>query len=409
MFIFVKMRIANFACMLSVAWFVLPSDCSAAAIEPSDDFQQTFNVSLLMFQANSFWRSGSKVAGDAPVLIDNNARSYATVEVVGEELSNATSVEFLSVNGRDVLDSIELPRDTATEVYRTIPLTNSTIRIRVSANTVGKGRIIVKKILRPFSETEVPAQLTAALQDIVDFAKNDSPEKKQLASLGESIAFLQIAEPDKTVGCTGFVIAPNMVATAAHCLRGAKSAEAGNDWKTAVCRRIGLLFGFRSSKRDSTPMASMHCDSVLYLDEKPTSGGEGLPTGYDITDVAVMRVSALKRPALAIAPIDALTTSSPVLVSVIQHPQGLSLKVASDCAAAPDKQKPLFKHKCPTAYGSSGAPVVLFKGSVWRVIGMHTCCGGSEITGETPESLRQAIALWNAGLTIDAVVHATTN
>jgi V8-like Glu-specific endopeptidase len=205
----------------------------------------------------------------------------------------------------------------------------------------------------------------------------------------------------------------NVLATAAHCLRVARAAETGLDWRSTICRRIGITFDFRSGAREKDAGWSTHCSKLVYLDEKespnPATGGQF--AGKDLTDIALMTVDLAKDDGIGAGkrlPLALGSAGDAKLFSVIQHPQGDPQRVARDCVTQSGQQgSPLFLHRCATAPGSSGAPVVFYDGEGWRLFGMHTCCAHQmAVSAESPGDLHDSLQVVNFGINVDALEKA---
>lgn len=411
-------RVAEVVAFLAIAAIAGPSRGSSPDA-PNDSFQQELqSVRSLQFARSAWWLNGVKLQGTTPVVLADNALAYATVELYGENLAAATEVDFLDDSGTQVEDVVYLPAGTSKEISRTLPILNATIRIRLPSDgrSVGGGRVIIKRAFGPPSEGDKPVSLTASLPLLSLFQHDPSDEKTKLFEVGRAVAFVQIAEPTATNACTGFLITKNIVATAAHCLREARSAETGSDWKDSLCRRIGIVFGLGRSDRLPGPNDkwSTHCKSVVYLDTEVHRVGTGhdVASWFDLGDVALLTVESSNDTGGRTPIPSALITGSPparfryTLVSIIQLPQGQPERVARDCAANSTSMPPLFVHHCATAPGSSGAPVLYYDGKGWVLVGMHTCCADQVVSSDTPEDLRDALKLENTGIDLSGLQKA---
>jgi hypothetical protein len=406
-------RIASLAALITLCG-TFCAETHAQPPPPSAPFQRVLQEGRLLQFHDGRWHSGTtKLFESAPIVVEHSKWAYATIEIYGENLPRSTTVEFIG-NADTVEDKVVLPTGNTQQMVRTIPLGSETVRVRIQgpAAAVGSGRIAIARVLRPLTAGDVPVGIGNGLTSILLFAGSLSPEKRALADAAQAVAFIQIADPTETNACTGFLVAPDLIATAAHCLRTARAAESAQSGATDVCRRIGLTFDFRSAERGNGTVQSIHCRSVLVLKaENPVPRDHGLLTGVDRSDIALLSVDAasIKLPSGSARPYVALdTTASGTLSTVVQHPQGDVQLVASDCAWSRESEAPLLSHKCSTAPGSSGSPILQLKADgKWVVIGIHTCCSHQgSVSGDTAVALQESFSITNFGISASALAAA---
>ncbi|HZR83268.1 MAG TPA: serine protease [Candidatus Binatia bacterium] len=140
--------------------------------------------------------------------------------------------------------------------------------------------------------------------------------------------------------CTGFLVAPDVIATAGHCVRSTKAA-----------RRTWFVFGFRMLNRDRARTefhaADVYRGAALLGREEADSG----------PDWALVR---LDRPVVGRAPLrvrDAGKISDDRRVFVIGHPSGLPSKLAGGARVRENRRRAFFVANLDTYGGNSGSPV----------------------------------------------------
>jgi len=143
--------------------------------------------------------------------------------------------------------------------------------------------------------------------------------------------------------CTGFLISPDLVVTAGHCI-----AEAGD------LGDVAFVFGFAVTDPSQPAPTSLPASNVYY----PTAiVGHSFHDAPDFSDYTVVR---LDRPVAGRDPLTIRRTGTPPLgerVTLIGYPYGLPLKVAS--GAEVKRVTPTFFEANTDSYvGNSGSPVV---------------------------------------------------
>lgn len=141
--------------------------------------------------------------------------------------------------------------------------------------------------------------------------------------------------------CSGFLIAPDVVVTAGHCITDLES-----------CGDTSFVFGYRVSVPgvlpSSAPASEVYSCASLVHTQSPSDGA----------DFAIVK---LDRPVVGHAPL-AMNLSSAVAVGdslvVMGYPEGLPLKIAGDAAVRSVDKPGFFVANTDTYGGNSGSAVV---------------------------------------------------
>ena len=196
--------------------------------------------------------------------------------------------------------------------------------------------------------------------------------------------------------CSGFLVAPNVVATAGHCVKSAQDLAG-----------IRFVFGFRMN--DAQTARTMFPADDVYAGASLI----GRQLAADGTDWALVR---LDRPVAGRAPVPVRTSSKisgTARLFVIGHPCGLPQKYAPGAQVRDNSPAPFFVANLDTYGGNSGSPV--FNATNYKVEGIlvrgendfvtnGTCyvslvcpttgCRGEDVTrstvwaGKVPKSVR---------------------
>jgi V8-like Glu-specific endopeptidase len=151
--------------------------------------------------------------------------------------------------------------------------------------------------------------------------------------------------------CSGFLVAPDVVATAGHCVKSA-----------ADMAGIRFVFGFRMN--DSVTARTTLAADDVYAGAKLI----GRQLAADGTDWALVK---LDRPVTGRAPVSLRTSgkiSAAARLFVIGHPCGLPQKYAPGAKVRHNSATPFFVANLDTYGGNSGSPV--FNAASYKVEGI---------------------------------------
>lgn len=166
------------------------------------------------------------------------------------------------------------------------------------------------------------------------------------------IAFLSFIDGGFARTCTGFLIAPDLLATNEHCIN-----------SDQTCRSMTAVFGYEFDLENRLVMGpQLRCANY-----------DAQRTSFDF-DISVIRLTRPLGPEFPPVDIAAASPSSEGPLFIIQHPGSQPKQVSFiNCAArqlnvdgrAPGSD---FTHTCDTAGGSSGSPVFNAEG---EIVGVH--------------------------------------
>jgi V8-like Glu-specific endopeptidase len=151
--------------------------------------------------------------------------------------------------------------------------------------------------------------------------------------------------------CSGFLVAPDVIATAGHCVKSA-----------ADLAGIRFVFGFRMNDADTARTTFPASD--VYAGK----GVIGRQLAADGTDWALVR---LDRPVTGRAPVPVRTSGKVpggARLFVIGHPCGLPQKYAPSAQVRDNSPAPFFVANLDTYGGNSGSPV--FNATSYKVEGI---------------------------------------
>lgn len=142
-----------------------------------------------------------------------------------------------------------------------------------------------------------------------------------------------------TAYCTGFLVAPDLVATAGHCI------------SNSSCAGTRFVFGFEmtssSSVRSTVPTSDVYsCAQVV---------GRTQTTTNDFAVVRLDRAVSGHTP-LAIRRSGTVALGTPLVVS--GHPAGIPLKVAGGATVRGNSATNYFEANVDTYGGNSGSPII---------------------------------------------------
>jgi hypothetical protein len=264
------------------------------------------------------------------------------------------------------------------------------------------GRVTVSRVLVPKLSAGIPHGLTEGITPVIRYQGTIDASRHALYETAASVPMLQISKRTETVVCTAFLITHDTLATAGHCIRTLMPNEMTPNWQKAPCALIGILFDYVNASTSAGARAA-HCKAVRIL---PRS--DALVELLDVPsltidrgDVAVLRIdpaAARRLDGRFRQPLLVKDLRDESLASVISYPQGDIEGVANDCEVYGNVATEFVLHRCSTAPGSSGAPVIELIRGEWKVMGLHICCDGGPIDGFTRPLLINAAKRVNLAL-----------
>lgn len=294
----------------------------------------------------------SLMRGTPPVLwtdeISQQGADYVRLllRVEGQDFAPDAFVRLISALGQ----SFDIPlSDIGAEGYWTDLMPFGRVRMALVAERVPEATAL---ILDSIAVQTTKGTLYSTWGDNEIMPINAQAVPETIRALSAPVAFLSFIENGFARTCTGFLVAPDKLATNEHCINSA-----------ATCASMTAVFGYEFDDQNRLAMGpQLRCASY-----------DGAWSTFDL-DVSVIRLD--RSPGPDYAPIDIAAALPPREgpLFIIQHPGSQPKQVSFiECAAMRlnvDGRAPAsdFTHTCDTAGGSSGAPVFNLDG---HLVGVH--------------------------------------
>lgn len=149
---------------------------------------------------------------------------------------------------------------------------------------------------------------------------------------------------DKGWVCSSFLVAPDVIATAGHCI---DMPEVKNSADKKRLKSLRFVFGYRMQSADS---------AVIEVEKSQIYKGKRFIGSSEKGDWALIQ---LDRPVTNREPV--MIATEPLApgqaIHVVGHPYGLPLKIAANATVQPDFTDAYFKADLDVFSGNSGSPV----------------------------------------------------
>jgi V8-like Glu-specific endopeptidase len=171
-------------------------------------------------------------------------------------------------------------------------------------------------------------------------------------------------QPSATVSCTGFLVAPDLLVTAGHCMVNTGEVK---HVVNPQCQQFDWFFGFQYGENgtiqsDIPPDRHYKCKEVIYAIQD-THWDSQTNTSLFHEDFALIR---LDRPVTGRAPLPLTTSQIKVgdQITMVSHPLGLPAKFTNNATVTFNDAQEYFRSDLDAVMGDSGAPVLNVAGQV---------------------------------------------
>lgn len=170
-------------------------------------------------------------------------------------------------------------------------------------------------------------------------------------------------QPTSAIACTGFLVAPDLMLTAGHCM--VNVGEAINK-KTPQCEDFDWVFDYAINQKGADPLKGksssiVRCDKVIYAihEEK----------GENRKDYALIKLNRPMNDRHYFKPGSLEEMYEGKRIAMMGFPVGLPLKYASDAFIKKlNPEKVYFEGTVDAVGGNSGSPVISRKGELLGIL-----------------------------------------